>query len=103
LTKKSILKTFYNIAGEEIPEELENICKDFKGSIPEPTKFIDPVIDGKVTNFFEWAGSGEIFPEKLWLTYQPVSLPIKKIFYGYNQIYFFLRLDFSQNFTGKIK
>ena len=100
---QTIIKTFYEIIEEKIPVELERICEGFEGTISEPQKFISPVIDGKITNFFEWSGSGEIIPEKLWLTYQPVSLPIKKVFYGYNKTYFFIRFDFKEKFKGKIK
>jgi alpha-amylase/alpha-mannosidase (GH57 family) len=98
------INKFYQLIGREkdidIKDLLGNNTEEL--SFPDPTGYINPVIDGQITDFFEWQGSSEISPDKLWLTFQPVNLPLKKIFYGYNQSYFFLRIDFI-SFKGMLK
>lgn len=61
--------------------------------ILEPKNFVYPMVDGKVSSFFEWLGSGMI-DEALTYSVIDTSLkPIKKIFYGQNEDWVFFRFD----------
>ncbi len=98
------INKFYRLIDREKNIDIEDLLGSTQSEIviPVPTGYVNPVIDGLTTDFFEWQGAAEIKPEKLWLTFQPVNLPISKIVYGYNQTDFFLRLD-CNSFKGKIK
>jgi len=63
----------------------------------EKTPFIKPIIDGRITSFYEWYQAVEINPENLWTTFKPFDFPVKKIFYGYDEENLYLRFDFNQN------
>ena len=55
------VRNVYQALDKPIPEELfvTNITTDMAGvEVHRPTGFIDPVIDGEVTSYFEWLGAG---------------------------------------------
>lgn len=97
---QSIISQIYKKAGLEIPESiLEEI--PMSKILKEPEAFISPVIDGKITNFFEWLGACEIETGTLWTTFQPFQLPVKKIAYGYDKENFYVRIDTEErNFSS---
>lgn len=75
------------------PEELnEKIISN------ENIPFIKPVIDGKISSFYEWKDAIEINPQNLWLTFKPFEIPLKKIFYGYDEENLYFRFDFEEKF-----
>lgn len=93
---KNNLRKIYEILGLEIPEELkeEIVLKEAK------TPYINPVIDGKITNFFEWIDSFKIEAKDLWMTFKPFYLPIKRIYIGYNHENMYIRIDFENEFKN---
>ncbi len=55
------VRNVYRALDQPIPEELlvTNIStQPPEAAIHPPTGFIDPVLDGEVTNYFEWLGAG---------------------------------------------
>lgn len=87
-----LISKIYREAGLEIPDEVIE-AKVFETTMPQPDRYISPVIDGKVTDFFEWAGAAEISIEKLWTTFQPFNFPVKKLVYGYDKENLYIRID----------
>jgi alpha-amylase/alpha-mannosidase (GH57 family) len=99
---KAILTHFYRVAGLEIPPEIESF-NAVAWSSPQPKRSIHPILDGVRSNYFEWAGAAEIEPDKLWLTFQPVELPVTRLFYGCDVENLYLRIDFAGYFSGTVR
>ncbi len=64
--------------------------------VHEPTDFLNPIIDGKQTSFFEWFGAGRIECRKLGGAMHRVDSRIFEIMFGYNDLYVFFRVDFEK-------
>jgi len=67
--------------------------KDLHALINEPKFPIQPTIDGRVTSFFEWLGSGMIDETRLFSTMDRVRGPIEKIYWGEDIDTLYIRLD----------
>lgn len=67
--------------------------KDLHALINEPKFPIQPIIDGHVTSFFEWLGSGMIDETRLFSTMDKVRGPISKIYWGEDRETLYIRLD----------
>lgn len=61
----------------------------------EPTSLIRPVIDGKVTDYFEWLGAGSVELAAGGAMHD-TSFDLLGLYYGYDEEYFYLRFDFRQ-------
>lgn len=67
--------------------------KDIEAFSTRPKFYLKPEIDGKITTFFEWLGSG-FFDEAVSYSAMDTSIkPIKKIFYGMDKNFIYIRLD----------
>lgn len=62
----------------------------------EPTDFLNPIIDGKQTSFFEWFGAGKIECRKLGGAMHRVDSRTFEIMFGYNDEHIFFRVDFEK-------
>lgn len=85
----------YNIAGLTVPEELYTPIKigSKAGLLRTSTNFITPVLDGRITSFFEWMGSG-LFDVTFDMGTMHQDKRILKLFYwGFGRDYLYLRLD----------
>ena len=93
------IKRVYGLIGMEPPEALDfPISSEIKSYRPpvEPKAFISPVIDGQVTNYFEWLSSG-----RLERTYFGSAMHkeiqgglIDSISYGFSKDALFFRFDY---------
>ena len=86
----------YEILGINPPAALfEPITKysDVSAIIVRPKFEINPVIDGKITSFFEWLGSGVIDESRSFSTMDTARGPIHKIYFGQNKEKLFVRFD----------
>jgi len=92
---RNALKKIYEIAGLGIPEFLNFPIEEYGTEQTFP--YITPFIDGKVTHFYEWYNAIEIDPFSLWATFKPVDIPIKRLFYGYDDENLYIRMDFVKN------
>ena len=93
------LQNVYNICGAPIPATLKMpICRS--EVVPEtrqPNELIQPVIDGQVTSFYEWAGAGLYETGRaMGAMYQAERL-IENIHFGFNTEQLFLRIDFRKH------
>ena len=92
---RSRLIQAYNIAGLPVPEELYTPVKigSKAGLLRPSTNFIAPVLDGRITSFFEWMGSG-LFDVTFDMGAMHQDDRILKMFYwGFGRDYLYLRLD----------
>ena len=96
------IKKVYTLIGAEPPVALDiPIISAEKGVRPEitPTVHIDPVMDGEITNYFEWLGAGS-----LKRGYQGVAMHreiesgaiIEAIQYAFSEEELFFRFDYPE-------
>jgi len=90
---RNSIRKIYETAGIEVPQFLNLPVEEY--TYEEVIPYIKPVIDGKITHFYEWHDAVEINPSGLWATFRPVDIPVKKLFYGYDDDNLYIRLDFS--------
>jgi hypothetical protein len=64
----------------------------------EPIDFIYPKIDGKVTSYFDWIGSGFVEGKGHGVAMHDAVALIKGCYYGFNENSLFLRTDIDRNF-----
>jgi len=89
------LQKIYQIYGDEPPAKILKPIKKLykKPIIKEPNYYITPVIDGEITNYYEWLNAGEIDIKFDAGTMDSSKIFIKKVYYGYDKQNFYLRLD----------
>ncbi len=94
----------YRYLGKEVPERLSIpiIMEDREARpVREPINFLHPIIDGRVTNYFEWIGSGFIEGKGVGTAmHQAVSI-IKDCYYGFDESNLFLRVDLDKGFMDQ--
>lgn len=89
------LKNVYRFLGDEYPEILdEPIAKPHpvKPDV-EPIAFLHPIIDGKVTHYYEWCDGARYTVRAVGSTMYTKEVYIEKIYYGFDADNFYLRLD----------
>ncbi|MBP1748424.1 MAG: amylopullulanase [Deltaproteobacteria bacterium] len=94
----------YRYLGKEVPERLSiPIIMEDREARPtsEPVNFLQPVIDGRVTNYFEWFGSGYVEGKGLGMAMHQAASIIKDCYYGFNESNLFLRIDLDKSFMSE--
>jgi hypothetical protein len=66
----------------------------------EPSGFINPTIDGKITDFYEWYYSGYYNAMADVMTMHRIKKIISGIFYGFNLENLFIRIDPNKEEKG---
>ena len=94
---RSHLSNIYSIFNEDIPIELLKPIKVIKIQplLTEPVDTINPVIDGKITNYFEWTSAGIINFSQDTSTMHYSKGYFSKIFYGFDDEFLYIRIDFG--------
>ncbi len=90
------LMNVYRIIGMDVPDELQiSILREDRQALPtvELTAFIGPVIDGQVTNYFEWLPAGFYDVSQGGGAMHRGASIITHIYYGFDLKNMFLRLD----------
>ncbi|MBI5287021.1 MAG: hypothetical protein HY878_05470 [Deltaproteobacteria bacterium] len=99
------LKKVYILIGKEPPPALDiPIMSEKQVYEPpvRPTAFINPVIDGEVSNYFEWLAAGRIEREVGGGAMHREKIGgciIETIAYGFNLGHLFFRLDYAKSIT----
>ncbi len=94
------LMNVYTILGEKIPDELYITIKGkFRKKVIsyEPKDFIQPVIDGKITNYFEWLSSGSYKVEISGSALHRTEKMITELYYGFDLNNLYFRIDLHEN------
>jgi len=97
LFRKHLLN-IYKFAGKEPPIYLLTpIISREKSILPQvlPTAFIEPVIDGRVTNFYEWKFAGVYEIARSSSAIHRVNTIVKSLYFGFNLKTLYLRIDFN--------
>jgi alpha-amylase/alpha-mannosidase (GH57 family) len=86
----------YRLMGLEVPEEVLTpivTAKPAEKMISRPIDLISPVIDGRTTDFYEWAGSGKLDTAVQGGTMHRSQSLIKALYYGCDHHRLYIRLD----------
>lgn len=102
------LQNVYKIAGKDVPDELKVTVFTGKREWVPITKiysFINPVIDGRVSSYFEWLAAGEYSIDYHGTMMHRADIIISAVYFGFNAENLFIRIDPSvkimANDTGK--
>lgn len=91
------LQAVYQASGQRVPAELLVPIKapQRRSRVVEPAALISPVIDGRITDYFEWllAGSVELAGGS---AMHDASCEMTGLWFGYDEYYFYLRFDFRR-------
>jgi hypothetical protein len=93
----------YRFAGLEVPPELLQPIrhKRARGHLRAPTEMITPVLDGRVTHYFEWLNAGR-FDLGLDKSDMHRSDPIlRDLHYGFDRDFLYLQLGTEGSFAPK--
>lgn len=66
----------------------------------EPVNFIHPIIDGKMTNYFEWIGSGFLEGKSHGVAVHDATSLMKGMYYGFNEKSLYLRVDIDKKYIN---
>lgn len=93
------LREIYQMLGEEVPAELNNpICKiPFLERRVQPAFAMTPVLDGKVTSYYEWLGACKFDVNFSGGTMNLPNARTQNIFYGFNEETLHLRVDLCRD------
>lgn len=93
------LATIYRMLGQEPPAVLSvPILREDRRCLPvrKPTETLHPVIDGRVTNYFEWLAAGEFALEAHGSALHQISRYLDRLLYGFDTGYLYVRVDFAE-------
>ena len=92
---RSHLQAAYTALGLPVPERLLTPIRKAKALRPleEPARFISPVIDGKISSYWEWKGAGSVSLQELGGAMHYGAGRIARIRYGFSLEEFYVRLD----------
>ncbi len=97
------LMNVYTLLGEKVPEDLHLPIKRprTKSTIIAPADFMTiPIMDGKVSNYFEWQSAG-VYPTEAGATgtMHKSGNFLKSIYFGFDLENIYLRFDPTRSFT----
>jgi alpha-amylase/alpha-mannosidase (GH57 family) len=92
------LRNVYQLLDAPVPAELRvPICRpETPIEATLPTGPISPVVDGKVTSFYEWNGAGRYEAGRAMSAMHRSDLAIQAIQYGFDETHFYIRVDFRR-------
>ncbi len=86
----------YRLMGLKVPEEsLRPIAtsRTSERQLSEPIELVSPTIDGRSTDYYEWAGAGKIDTAVIGGTMHRSQSLIKAVYYGCDEKNLYLRMD----------
>ncbi|MEI7903999.1 MAG: glycoside hydrolase family 57 protein [Candidatus Firestonebacteria bacterium] len=95
---RSRLQKVYELAKKEAPPQLLSpILSSNKTIITQmsPEGFVNPLIDGKISNFYEWSSTCVYETGKASSAIHRAESIVRDVYFGYNLEYLFLRIDFN--------
>jgi alpha-amylase/alpha-mannosidase (GH57 family) len=89
------LMNIYRLLGQDSPRGLLEPIKKKNpaGLIREPVAFIDPEIDGRISDYFEWLAAGLYDLTRQGSAMHSSDRMLQSFYYGYNSTSFFIRID----------
>ncbi len=95
------LMNIYRLLGQNSPRELLEPIKKKNpaGLIREPAAFIDPEINGRISDYFEWLAAGLYDLTRQGSAMHSSDRMLQSFYYGYNGSSFFIRIDGVQDLS----
>jgi alpha-amylase/alpha-mannosidase (GH57 family) len=93
---RSHLRNVYRLLKKPIPAELSKPIRSnfIMAHLMEPVDYIQPILDGKLTHYYEWANAGYFDCRKAGSTMHKSERQVKAIYYGYGRDnYIYIRID----------
>jgi hypothetical protein len=89
------LREIYRSLGKDIPAELDRPIGRMPGMErrSQPAFTMTPVLDGKVTSYYEWLGACKFDVCRAGGTMSLPDARVQKIFYGFDDDFLYLRMD----------
>jgi alpha-amylase/alpha-mannosidase (GH57 family) len=99
------LMNVYRLLGQDSPRELLEPIKKKNpaGLIREPAAFIDPEINGRSGDYFEWLAAGLYDLTRQGSAMHSSDRMLQSFYYGYNKSSFFIRIDGVQELSRMLK
>ncbi len=99
------LMNVYRLLGQDSPRALlEPIKKKSPaGLVREPAAFINPEINGRISDYFEWLAAGLYDLTRQGSAMHSSDRMLESFYYGYNKNSFFIRIDGVQDFSRLLK
>ena len=99
------LMNIYRLLGQDPPRQLLEPIKKKNpaGLIREPAAFIDPEIDGRISDYFEWLAAGLYDLTRQGSAMHSSDRMLQSFYYGYNKSSFFIRIDGVQELSRLLK
>jgi hypothetical protein len=99
------LMNVYRLLGQDFPRELLEPIKKRNpaGLIREPAAFIDPEINGRISDYFEWLAAGLYDLTRQGSAMHSSDRMLQSFYYGYNATSFFIRIDGVQDFSRLLR
>lgn len=93
------VKNIYHLLGKAAPRHLDKSIKQMRAHKPtrEPVYFIEPAIDGLVTNYYEWLSAGCFDIESSKGAMHQIETVLRAFYYGFDKKSLFFRLDSRLN------
>jgi len=91
------LSNCYRLHGEPPPADLSQSIISHHEAVPvrPPAGFIHPLIDGRVSHYYEWLKAGCYVPAGTSTSMYRHKPLLARLFYGFDRENLFLRIDFS--------
>jgi alpha-amylase/alpha-mannosidase (GH57 family) len=88
------LKNVYNLIGRQPPKELDNPIKQLRvvRPIKEPAYLIEPVLDGEITNYYEWLSAGFYDITRARGAMHQIETLLLELHYGFSLTELYVRL-----------
>ncbi len=99
---RSHLMQVHRLLGEDIPSHLMEPIVHVGAARPteQPAGFLNPIIDGMVTHFYEWVAAGSFDVRKSGGAMNISETCISRIYWGFDLKNLFIRIDTSANPLG---
>jgi hypothetical protein len=100
LLYRTHLKNIYQLIGKEAPKYLDKPVKRIRAFRPtrEPAFLIQPEMDGRITNYYEWLSAGYFDIERAKGAMHQIETVLKAFYYGFSKTNLYLRLDCGFDF-----
>ncbi len=84
---RSHLKNVYTLLNLPVPQALSRPIRSsfVLAHLTEPIDFINPIIDGRITHYYEWENAGYFDCRKAGSTMHKADRKLRQIFYGYGR------------------
>ncbi|MDH5173644.1 MAG: glycoside hydrolase family 57 protein [Elusimicrobiota bacterium] len=94
LYRKHLMNVYASL-GQKVPDWLHITISGHEKPRPkrEPADFINPILDGKVTDYFEWQGAGQYDVSETIGPMQRRGNIVRSFYYGFDLNNFHLRID----------